>query len=96
MTALVCTAWDRPPGLWALTMDDHVVDQGDDVCTPYVPSLDVWSFGAVIYEVLSGETLGGRAGNGTAMVQAVADIIGACPTEPAGAFACLEYARDEL
>ena len=89
MTAMVCTAWYRPPELWAVTMDDHDVDQAfDEETTPYGPSLDVWSFGAVVYETLSGETLARRAGNGAAMVQAVADVIGACPAQGPGA---LEY-----
>ncbi len=90
MTALVCTSWYRPPELWAVTMDDHDVDQDFEDTTPYGSSLDVWSFGAVVYEALSGETLARRARNGAAMVQAVADIIGACPTQGPGA---LEYTR---
>ena len=94
MTAMVCTAWYRPPELWAVTMDDHDVDQDfDEETTPYGSSLDVWSFGAVVYEALSGETLARRAGNGAAMVQAVADVIGACPTQGPGA---LEYTRGQL
>ena len=95
MTAKVCTAWYRPPELWAGTMDDHVVDadaSSDDVeTTPYGPSLDVWSFGAVVYEALSGETLARRARNGAEMVQALEDVIGACPTQGLGA---LEYAQE--
>ena len=55
-------------------------------------SLDVWSFGAVVYEVLSGETLARRAGTGAAMVQAVAGVIGACPTQGPGA---LEYPKGQ-
>ena len=94
MTAKVCTAWYRPPELWAGTMDDHVIDadaSSDDVeTTPYGPSLDVWSFGAVVYEALSGETLARRARNGAEMVQALEDVIGACPTQGPGA---LEYAQ---
>eukprot|EP00974_Lingulodinium_polyedra_P002643 248433-Lingulodinium_polyedra.AAC.1 len=57
MTAMVCTAWYRPPELWAVTMDDHDLDQDIQEAVPYGSSLDVWSFGAVVYEVLSGETL---------------------------------------
>ena len=53
MTALVCTAWYRPPELWAVTMDDHDVDRDFDVTTAYDSSLDLWSFGAVVDEVLS-------------------------------------------
>ena len=42
MTAMVCTAWYRPPELWAVTMDDHDVDQDcDEETTPYGSSLDV-------------------------------------------------------
>ena len=56
MTVKVCTAWYRPPELWAHTMDDHVLDadRGADVdveesqTTPYGYALDVWSFGAVV------------------------------------------------
>jgi serine/threonine protein kinase len=92
MTALVCTAWYRPPELWAFTMDDHDEDQDFEETTPYGSSLDVWSFGAVVYEALSGETLARRAGNGAAMVRAVADIIGACPTQGPGA---PEYSRGQ-
>ena len=95
MTAKVCTAWYRPPELWAGTMDDHVIDADqhfdDEETTPYGSSLDVWSFGAIVYEVLSGETLARRAGNGAAMVQALTDVIGACPVQGPGA---LEYTRD--
>ena len=92
MTARVCTAWYRPPELWAPTMDDCNVDEHFEETTPYGSSLDVWSFGAVVYEVLSGETLARRAGTGAAMVQAVADVIGACPTQGLGA---LEYAQGQ-
>ena len=74
MTAKMCSAWYSHPEIWASTMDDHVIDADDDEeTTPYGSSLDVWSFGAVVYEALSGETLVRRAGNGTAMVQALAD-----------------------
>ena len=90
MTAMVCTSWYRPPELWAVTMDDHDVDQEFEEATPYGSSLDVWSFGAVVYEALSGETLARRARNGAAMVQAVADVIGACPAQGPGA---LEYTQ---
>jgi serine/threonine protein kinase len=90
MTTRVCTPWYRPPELWAETMDDHSIDVEKDDChsagTPYGTSLDVWSFGAVVYEVLSGSTLAERALTGAAMVKAVADVIGACPL-------ALEYAR---
>jgi len=83
MTTKVCTAWYRPPELWAGTMDDHDLDADhDDVdgeTTPYNASLDVWSFGAVVYEVLAGETLARRATSGAMMAQALADVIGACP-----------------
>ena len=96
MNAKVCTAWYRPPELWACTMDDHVIDADqnfdDEETTPYGYSLDVWSFGAVVYEALSGETLARRAQNGAAMVQALADVIGACPTQGPGA---MEYTRDQ-
>ena len=44
--------------------------------TPYGYSLDVWSFGAVVYEVLSGETLARRAQSVGAMVGAVVDGAG--------------------
>ena len=90
MTALVCTSWYRFPELWAATMDDYELDQDHEETTPYGSSLDVWSFGAVVYQALSGETLVRRAGNGAAMAQAVADVIGACPAEGPGA---LTYTR---
>ena len=57
-------------------MDDDDVDRVLEETTPYGSSLDVWSFGAVVYEALSGETLARRVGKGAAMVQAVAGIIG--------------------
>jgi serine/threonine protein kinase len=92
----VCTSWCRPPELWALTIDDHHLDgYGNatevEMCagTHYGTSLDVWSFGAVVYEVLSGSTLVGRARTGAAMAKTVADVIGACPTEPCA----LEYTQ---
>ena len=71
MTAMVCTAWYRPPELWAGTMDDHEVDQVFEETTPYGSSVDVWSFGAVVYEALSGNNLARRGGSGAAMVKAV-------------------------
>ena len=86
MTAKERTAWYRPPELWAGTMDDHLIDADQS----YGPPLDVWSFGAVVYEVLSGEILARRSGSGAAMVQAVTDIIGACPTQ---GLWTLEYVR---
>ena len=81
MTAMVCTAWYRPPELWAVTMDDHDLDQDIEEAVPYGTSLDVWSFGAVVYEVLAGETLVRRARNGAMMAQAVAGVIGPCPAQ---------------
>ena len=84
MTTMVCTAWYRPPELWAFTMDDHDLDQEIQEAVPYGCSLDVWSFGAVLYEVLSGESLVRRARNGAAMVQAVTHVIGACPAQGPG------------
>ena len=89
MTAKERTAWYRPPELWVGTMDDHLIDadqcvEGEET-TSYGPSLDVWSFGAVVYEVLSGKILARRAVSGAAMVQALADVIGACPTQGPGA-----------
>jgi len=92
MTARVCTAWYRPPELWAGTMDDHDVDADHDETTLYDSSLDVWSFGAVVYETLAGETLAHRATSGAKMAQAVADVIGACPMEGPGA---PEYTQDQ-
>ena len=74
-------------------MDDHDLDQDIEKAVPYGSSLDVWSFGAVVYEVLSGETLVCRARNGVAMVRAVAGVIGACPTRGPRA---PEYTRGQL
>ena len=45
-------------------MDAHEVDQVYGDTTPYDSSLGVWSFAAVVYEVLSGEILARRAGSG--------------------------------
>ena len=91
MTAMVCTAWYRPPELWALTMGENDVGPAlGKETTPYGFSLDVWSFGAFAYEALSGATLANRAGNGAAMVRAVAGVIGACPATGPGA---PEYAQ---
>ena len=39
MTAKVCTAWYRPPELWASTMDDHVIDADDDEETTFRSSV---------------------------------------------------------
>ena len=63
MTPLVCTCWYRPPELWGQTTDRHDVDVDRDVCTTttYSYSLDVWSYGAVVYEALTGSRLAGRA-----------------------------------
>ncbi|CAK0823373.1 unnamed protein product [Prorocentrum cordatum] len=91
MTALVCTCWYRPPELWAATMGELEMDQEYEETTPYGPSLDVWSFGAVVYQVLSGVTLVRRAGNGAEMARAVADVIGAAPAKGPSA---LTYTRN--
>ena len=98
MSPHVRTAWYRPPELWASTiMDERAVDadgreDDDGETTSHGLSHDKWSFGAVVYEALLGETLVRRAETGAAMARAVADVIGACPaTEGPGA---LEYARD--
>lgn len=52
MTAHVVTSWYRPPEL--LLLDDVVFRDGD---VGYGCSLDVWSFGCVVYELLSGRVL---------------------------------------
>ena len=91
MAALVRTSWYRPPELRAATMDDCELGQDREETTPCGSSLDVWSFGAVVYQAPSGEILVRRARNGAEMAQAVADVIGACPAEGPGA---LEYMLD--
>ena len=96
MTARVGTAWYRPPELWAPTMDDHLLDADHDDnerTPPYGSSLDVWSFGAVVYEALSGQTLAARAANGKAMAQALAEVIGPCPSRGPGALAYTRNAQ---
>ena len=70
---------------------DHQTDDGTS--TSYGCSLDVWSYGAVVYEVLTGSTLVRRARNGSLMAKSVADVIGACPTQGPGA---PDYARREV
>ena len=93
MAALVRASRYRPPELRAATMDDCELDQDREETTPCGSSLDVWSFGAVVYQAPSGEILVRRARNGAEMAQAVADVIGACPGEGPGALTCTRNPR---
>ena len=52
MTAHVVTSWYRPPEL--LLLDEVVFRDGD---VRYGCSLDVWSYGCVVYELLAGRVL---------------------------------------
>ena len=57
MTAHVCTAWYRAPELLVATSSVNRLDRETEpgATQLYGASVDAWSFGAVVYELLSGE-----------------------------------------
>ena len=69
--------WYRPPELWAVAMvDQKEAEDFNETSTPHNYSGDVWSFGAIVYELLQGEALTRRSPDGVEMAKAVADVIG--------------------
>ena len=75
MTAHVVTSWYRPPEL--LLLDEGVFRDGD---VRYGCSLDVWSYGCVVYELLSGTVLC-RASLIREMVARILAVLGPPPAE---------------
>ena len=75
MTAHVVTSWYRPPEL--LLLDEQVFRDGD---VRYGCSLDAWSYGCVVYELLSGTVLC-RASLTREMVARILAVVGPPPGE---------------
>ena len=73
MTARVCTSWYRAPELLFLPADVGEVS--------YSSAIDVWSFGCVLYEILSGHPL--CAGDGPLDILGILmGVLGAPPALP--------------
>ena len=75
MTAHVVTSWYRPPEL--LLLDNELLHEGD---VRYGCSLDVWSYGCVVYELLSGTVLC-RANLTRDMIARILAVLGPPPEE---------------
>ena len=53
MAVMECIDWYRPPELWAVAMVDQNEDKDfNETSAPHKCSGDVWSFGAIVYELL--------------------------------------------
>ena len=87
MTACVCTAWYRAPELIVVTftpgrLDAHLMDEQKVM---YGMGLDVWSYGAVVYEMLAGKPLA-RSYDGAGAIARLLQALGPCPGDcPYGA-----------
>ena len=83
MTTHVCTSWYRAPEVLVATttpdlLDAYVTDAKEKI--KYGMSMDVWSYGAVVYEMLAGKPLA-RAADGAGIVALLLGTLGPCPTE---------------
>ena len=80
MTAHVCTAWYRAPELLVATSSVNRLDRETEpgATQLYGASVDVWSFGAVVYELLSGEQLA-RAFTGAELLNCLLQKLEPCP-----------------
>ena len=91
MTAHVCTAWYRAPELLVATSSvqrlDRQTEPGATQC--YGASVDVWSFGAVVYELLSGKQLA-RAFSGADLLNCLLQKLEPCP------YPCLDAGKGDL
>jgi len=93
MTTHVCTSWYRAPELLVATATLDQLDAYLDTekTTSYGMSLDVWSYGAVVYEMLEGTPLA-QSGSGAEAVARLLGALGPCPADcPYGAVP--EWAR---
>ena len=60
MTIAVCTAWHRAPELFAHsggidTLERNYDDDGGTQSCTYGPQVEVWAFGSLVYELLTGK-----------------------------------------
>ena len=80
MTALVCTAWYRAPELLNNIVTAGRVDRVDDrdQLTMYGAAVDVWSYGAVMYEMLAGEQLAASR-TGAGLLHGLLEKVETCP-----------------
>ena len=95
MTACVCTSWYRAPELLPHTLCADRLDMSPGPDIWYGAPMDVWSYGAVVYEMLAGETLV-RANHGAGLLRCLLDRLETCPYPcfDAGLQACLpEYMK---
>ncbi len=79
MTANVCTAWYRAPELAVGSVSHDGLDMtptGRQRCV-YGAPVDVWSYGAVVYEMLVGKPLA-RAWTGPGLVACWLGVLGPC------------------
>ena len=74
MTARVCTLWYRAPEILAYHLSDE--DSGPHACRYGTPA-DVWSYGAVVYEMLLGKPLA-RAVNSVDALSCLLGVLGPC------------------
>ena len=81
MTARVCTFWYRAPELMAYNVDKAGDDAGPNACR-YGTPVDVWSYGAVVYEMLLGKPLA-RAVDDVDAVACLLGVLGPCSRAPA-------------
>ena len=83
MTPGVCTAWYRAPELLSDSTTAELLDKpgaGDSKPTVgYGAAMDVWSYGAVVYELLTGGQQLARASHGAGLLRRLLQKLEVCP-----------------
>ena len=82
MTPGVCTAWYRAPELLSESATAKLLDKPLHESLPpvaYGAAMDVWSYGAVVFELLTGGEKLARAMHGAGLLRMLLERLEACP-----------------
>ena len=88
MTPTVCTAWYRAPEVLSGSATADVLDkpaEDTEEAIAYGAAMDVWSYGAVVYELLTGGDSLSRASTGAGILRCWIEKLETCPNPCLGA-----------